>query len=1282
MPSIGERQQHDERHADHHRHSELARKRGRHEHRADERRARQAARRMQPHPKHGRGAAIARPKAQMRDENHQPREQRAEHRDRHQQRERGLRIQRNQHGRDRDPARRHGERRERHAVRADAPEHRGREPRAGEAEHHPRRHIQLAVHRRQRGDEHDEIDDARRIRHVRRGHHLDERALVGARLRPRHDREHQREREQIEQHETKHGRPKRARHRALRIARLARRDRDGFDAHIAENRDNHRDPHAREAFWKKAAVRRIVREADAGRHGRRRDEVRAKRDERDDRGDLQHREHVFDDTVKRDARHVHRDQHGREADDPIPAGHARIPVLHEDGDRAHLGADREHHGRPVRIADEKARERADVVLGIRAERAGGRMRDRHLGERAHQQQRDQRADRIRHQHARPGEADRETAAEKQPRADRAADRDHRHLSRREPAPQALLAFDDRVERPLLLCQTRLLLPYLSSAANKTKRRGRLPAPFMRNVLDLQLFDFDRLFVRLAGRRRRLVERQQHLVVLVDVDRHVPAVDELAEQQLVGERAPDRILDQPLHRSRAHQRIEAVLREMLAQRIGEERVDLLLVQLLLELDQELVDHPHDDFLIERTEADRRIEPVAELGREQALDVCHLVAGFAPRREADRRLLHRLRTRVRRHDDDDVAEIRLAAVVVRQRAVIHHLQQHVEDVRMRLLDLVEQQHAVRLLRDGLGQQAALVEPDVSGRRADQAAHRVTLHVFRHVEADQLDAERERQLARHFGLADARRAGEQERADRLVELAEARARHLDRGGERVDRRVLAEHDALQIAVERLQLAAVVLRHALRRHARDLRDDFLDLALADRLLLLGFRQHALRGARFVDHVDRLVGQMAVGDEPRRQFGGRRQRARRILDAVMLLEARLQAAQDRDRLLDARLGHVDLLEAPRQRRILLEDAAIFGKRRRANALERARRQRRLQQVRRIERAARRGARADQRVDLVDEEYRVRPLLQLLQHRLQTLLEIAAVLRAREERAHVERIHLRVREDVRHLAARDPVREAFGDRRLADARLADEERIVLAAAAEHLHDALDLGLAPDQRIDAPVLRHLVQVLRELRERRFLLRARVLAFRVRVGGLRGFAAARLRDAVRDEVDDVEARHALLLQVVDRVRILLAEDRDEHVRARDFLLAVRRRLHVHDRPLDHALKAERRLRVDIVGAGNGRRVVVDEIAQVLTQVLDVRRARAQHLGCRRIIQQGQQKMLDRNELMPRLARFHERHVQADFQFLGNHASSITHCSGCPACRAWVTTCSTLVDAMSRV
>jgi hypothetical protein len=74
-------------------------------------------------------------------------------------------------------------------------------------------------------------------------------------------------------------------------------------------------------------------------------------------------------------------------------------------------------------------------------------------------------------------------------------------------------------------------------------------------------------------------------------------------------------------------------------------------------------------------------------------------------------------VGRHDDDHVAEIGLAPVVVGQRPVVHHLQQDVEDVRVRLLDLVEQQHAVRLLGERLGQQAALVEADVARRRADQ-------------------------------------------------------------------------------------------------------------------------------------------------------------------------------------------------------------------------------------------------------------------------------------------------------------------------------------------------------------------------------------------------------------------------------------------------------------------------------------------------------------------------------------------------------------------------------------
>src|SRR3712207_7757094 len=41
----------------------------------------------------------------------------------------------------------------------------------------------------------------------------------------------------------------------------------------------------------------------------------------------------------------------------------------------------------------------------------------------------------------------------------------------------------------------------------------------------------------------------------------------------------------------------------------------------------------------------------------------------------------------HDEDDVVEVRLLPVVVGERRVVHHLQKDVEEVRVRLLDLVE-------------------------------------------------------------------------------------------------------------------------------------------------------------------------------------------------------------------------------------------------------------------------------------------------------------------------------------------------------------------------------------------------------------------------------------------------------------------------------------------------------------------------------------------------------------------------------------------------------------------
>ncbi len=121
-------------------------------------------------------------------------------------------------------------------------------------------------------------------------------------------------------------------------------------------------------------------------------------------------------------------------------------------------------------------------------------------------------------------------------------------------------------------------------------------------------------------------------------------------------------------------------------------------------------------------------------------------------------------------------------------------------------------------------------------------------------------------------------------------------------------------------------------------------------------------------------------------------------------------------------------------------------------------------------------------MDLVDEQDRVRVLLQLRDHRLQALLEIAAVFGAGDQRAEIQRPHGAVFQYRRHVTLDDALGQPFGQRGLAHAGFADVERIVLAAAAQHLDRALDLLGAADQRIDLALLGQLVEVVGVLGQR--------------------------------------------------------------------------------------------------------------------------------------------------------------------------------------------------------
>ena len=179
---------------------------------------------------------------------------------------------------------------------------------------------------------------------------------------------------------------------------------------------------------------------------------------------------------------------------------------------------------------------------------------------------------------------------------------------------------------------------------------------------------------------------------------------------------------------------------------------------------------------------------------------------------------------------------------------------------------------------------------------------------------------------------------------------------------------------------------------------------------------------------------------------------------------------------------------------------------------------------------------------------------QHLHHGLEPLLEVAAVARAGEHRRHVERVQLGVLEQrLRDLLVDDAQREALGERGLADARLADQQRVVLPPPRQHLDHALELVGAADQRIDLAVARALREVdaeaLERVRDLRVFLAVVLDAARPRHD--RAAAGVDLRHAVRDVVDDVEPRDALLLEQVDRVRVALAEHRRDHVAGRHLL-----------------------------------------------------------------------------------------------------------------------------------
>ena len=445
-------------------------------------------------------------------------------------------------------------------------------------------------------------------------------------------------------------------------------------------------------------------------------------------------------------------------------------------------------------------------------------------------------------------------------------------------------------------------------------------------------------------------------------------------------------------------------------------------------------------------------------------------------------------------------------------------------MGLFNFVEQYDAVRMAAHPLGEFSAFSVPDVSRRRADQTADIEFFHVFGHIHLNERIGVSEDEFRQRLGqqrLAHAGRTQEDERADRPVRILQIGARTAQRPRDGADRIRLSDHGVGELLLHAEQTGGLSFLHLRNRHPGQLRDDDRDFRRVDHrtaaaaeftpfilsvfqfgaegafaVAALGGRLVVLFGdgvllvaadcadllfqggkirrlgrvddpgacAGFVDHVDRLVGEEASGDVAVGQFRGRGERSVGIDHIMVRLIRSFESMQNPDGILHGRRFHHDRLKAAFERGVLLDALAVLVECGGADALKFSPGEGRLDDVGRIHRPFR-SARADDGVQLVDEQNHGFRVADLVDDRLDPLFELPAVFGPGDHQRKIEREHMFVLQNFRNLSGGDRLGEPFDDRRLADARFSDQNRIVLGAAAENLNHPFDLVFPSDDRVE-------------------------------------------------------------------------------------------------------------------------------------------------------------------------------------------------------------------------
>ena len=183
----------------------------------------------------------------------------------------------------------------------------------------------------------------------------------------------------------------------------------------------------------------------------------------------------------------------------------------------------------------------------------------------------------------------------------------------------------------------------------------------------------------------------------------------------------------------------------------------------------------------------------------------------------------------------------------------------------------------------------------------------------------------------------------------------------------------------------------------------------------------------------------------------------------MVLFVLRTKTLQNQDGFLDGRSFHFDALKAAFQGGVLLDVLPVLVKGGGADALHLAAAKGWLDDVGRIH-GSLSGTGPNDGVQFVDEKNDILGPANFVHHRLNGLLELAAVLGACNHQSEVQSDDALIAEEFGNIAFGDFLSQTFDNGGLAHACLAEQHRVVLGPAAEDLNDALDFALPTNDGI--------------------------------------------------------------------------------------------------------------------------------------------------------------------------------------------------------------------------